>query len=256
MVDSTMKRRMKCALATAMVLVGLLQGTASAAPMTKEQGDAILSELREIKQLLAKQATQQAPQQVQAAVNPRLATMSVKAEARYVLGDSKAPLTLIAFTDFQCPFCAQFEANTFPEIKKKYIDTGKLRFILHDLPLNFHPFAIQAAQSVRCAGEQGKYWEMKDVVFGNQNKIDVDSLVGYAKGLSLNEDALKKCMTDGTYLQEIADDAKYARSLGVSGTPTFVLGKTESDVIKGQVIVGAQPLNIFEGAIVDMLRGF
>lgn len=245
------KRWMKSGLAcVVLTLIAMSCGAAPATPMTKEQGDAILNELREIRRLIANQAPRPAP----AAANAAPQTITVRRKAQYVMGDSKAPLTMVAITDFQCSFCARFEKSTFPEIKKNYIDTGKMQFILYDLPLDFHPFAIKAAQSVRCAGEQGKYWEMKDIVFRNQEKIDVGSLMGYGKELALNEDTLKKCMSDGKYLQEIADEAKYVRSLGVSGTPTFVIGKAENDLIKGKVIVGAQPMATFDELITDMLK--
>lgn len=225
-----------------------MSGSVLAAPMTNDQGDAILKELREIKQLLARQQLQQA----QAPSTPQ--SMKVKGDAIYVLGKSDAPLTLVAFTDFQCPFCGRFETTTFPELKKNYIDTGKLRYIVRDLPLtDLHPFALKAAQSIHCAGDQGKFWEMKDLVFKNQNKLDVDSLAGYAKELALNADTYKSCMADGKHLKEIGDDAKYAQSLGITGTPTFILGKTAGGSVEGRVIVGAQPLAAFEAAINEML---
>jgi protein-disulfide isomerase len=223
-------------------------GTVLAAPMTKDQGDAILKELREIKQLLARPQQQQAPSAPQMPEN-----LTVKGSAIYVLGKSDAPLTLVEFTDYQCPFCGRFETTTFPELKKNYIDTGKLRLILRDLPLDFHPYALKAAQSVHCAGDQGKFWEMKELVFRNQSKIDVDALAGYAKELSLNGDTFKSCMAEGKHLKEIGDEAKYAQSLGINGTPTFILGKTAGDSVEGKVIVGAQPLEVFEAAINEML---
>jgi protein-disulfide isomerase len=228
-----------------------MSGAVLAVPLTKDQGDAILKELREIKQLLARPQQQQAP--AAPSVPPKPENLTVKGDAIYVLGKSDAPLTLVEFTDYQCPFCGRFETTTFPEIKKNYIDTGKVRFILRDLPLDFHPFALKAAQSVHCAGDQGKYWEMKELVFKNQNKIDVDSLAGYAKDLSLNGDTFKSCMADGKHLKEIGDEAKYAASLGITGTPTFVLGKAVGDSVEGRVIVGAQPLAAFEAAINEML---
>jgi protein-disulfide isomerase len=227
-----------------------ISGTVLAVPMTKDQGDAILQELREIKQLLARPQQQQAaPSAPQTPQN-----LTVRGDAIYVLGKSDAPLTLVEFTDFQCPFCARFETTTFPEIRKSYIDTGKVRLILRDLPLtDMHPFALKAAQSVHCAGDQGKFWEMKELVFKNQNKIDVDSLAGYAKELLLNGDTFKSCMAEGKHIKEIGDEAKYAQSLGITGTPTFILGKAVGDSVEGQVIVGAQPLATFETAINEML---
>src|SRR5665647_3286385 len=177
-------------------IIMTVSGAALAAPMTKDQGDAILKELREIKQLLARQQPPAPPAQQM----PQ--TMTVKGDAIYVLGKSDAPLTMVEFTDYQCPFCGRFEATTFPEIKKNYIDTGKMRLIVRDLPLgDMHPFALKAAQSVHCAGDQGEFWEMKELVFKNQNKIDVDSLAGYAKDLSLNGDTFKSCMADGKHLK-------------------------------------------------------
>jgi protein-disulfide isomerase len=230
-----------------------MSGTVPAAPMTRDQGDAILKELREIKQLLARPQ-----QQAQAPSAPQMPqNLTVKGDAIYVLGKSDAPLTLVEFTDYQCPFCGRFEQNTFPEIKKNYIDTGKLRLIVRDLPLEgLHPFALKAAQSVHCAGDQGKFWEMKDVVFRNQNRLDADSLAGYAKELSLNDDTFKSCMADGKHLKEIGDEARYAQSLGITGTPTFILGKTAGDSVEGQVIVGAQPLEAFSAAIDGMLAKY
>jgi protein-disulfide isomerase len=229
-----------------------MSGNVLAAPMTKDQGDAILKELREIKQLLARPQQQQAQAAPSAPQAPQ--NMKVKGDAIYVLGKSDAPLTMVEFTDYQCPYCGRFETTTFPEIKKNFIDTGKLRLILRDLPLgDMHPFALKAAQSVHCAGDQGKYWEMKELVFKNQNKIDVDSLAGYAKDLALNGDTFKSCMADGKHLKEIGDEAKYAQSLGITGTPTFILGKTAGDTVEGRVIVGAQPLAVFEAAINEML---
>jgi protein-disulfide isomerase len=205
--------------------------------------------LREIKQLLARQQAQQAPP---AAQMPQ--KLTVKGDAIYKLGKNDAPLTMVEFTDFQCPFCGRFEATTFPEIKKNYIDTGKLRLILRDLPLSdLHPYALKAAQSVHCAGDQGKFWEMKDLVFKNQSRLDVDSLAGYARDISLNVDTYKSCMADGKHLKEIGDETKYAISLGITGTPTFILGKTTGDTVEGRVIVGAQPYAVFEAAINEIL---
>lgn len=229
-----------------------MSGTVLAAPMTKDQGETILKELREIKQLLARPQQQQVLAAPSGPPNPQ--NMTVKGDAKYVLGKSDAPLTMVEFTDYQCPFCGRFEATTFPEIKRNYIDTGKLRLILRDLPLSdMHPFALKAAQSAHCAGDQGKFWEMKELAFKNQGKIDVDSLAGYAKDLALNGDIFKSCMTDGKHMKEISDEAKYAQSLGINGTPTFILGKTMGDSVEGRVIVGAQPFEIFEAAINEML---
>lgn len=229
-----------------------VSGAALAEPMTKAQGDAILKELREIKLLLA---NQQQPQP--AAPGQRMPqNLTVKGDAIHVLGKSDAPVTMVEFTDYQCPFCGRFEATTYPEIKKNYIDTGKLRLIVRDLPLEgLHPYAMKAAQAVHCASDQGKFWEMHDVLFKNQNKLDADSLNGYATSdLGLNGDKFKKCMAEGNHLKQIAAEARYAQSLGITGTPTFIIGKTAGDSVEGRLVVGALPYENFAAVINDALE--
>ena len=236
--------------------MSLLMGSAAAAqPMTKEQGDIVIKELREIRQLLAKQATQ-APAQAPApaAAAPTAKQLTLKEDGVYALGRDDATLTLVEFTDYQCPFCSQFEANTLPELKKNYIDTGKLRIVLRDLPLEFHQFALGAAQAARCAGDQGHFWEMKTLLFKNQTALDLDSLATYAGSLSLDIPSFKTCISSGKHLQKVRDDASYARSLNITGTPSFVLGRKNGDSLTGTLIVGAQPLAYFDNAIKDALQ--
>ncbi len=236
-------------------ILGAMMGAALAAasamvpaePMSKEQGDALLKELHEIKEMLA--AMQKAGP---APVAPQVVTVNLGGQA--ALGSPNAPLTLVAFTDFQCPFCMRFENETFPALKKAYIDTGKLRLVVRDMPLDFHPNALRAAQSMHCAGDQGKYWEMKDQVFKHQNKIDVDSLQAYATGIGLDRDAFKNCMASDKHIQEINESARYAASLGIRGTPSFVLGHAADNKVGGKVITGALPSAAFEAAIDDMLQ--
>jgi protein-disulfide isomerase len=228
-------------------IIFTVSGTTVAAPMTRDQGDAILKELRDIKQLLA---NQQQPQP--AAPGQRMPqNLTVNGAARYVLGKSDAPVTMVEFTDYQCPFCGRFEATTFPEIKKNYIDTGKMRLIVRDMPLEgLHPFAMKAAQAAHCAGDQGKFWEMHDLLFKNQNRLDAGSLTGYAtKDLALNADAFNKCMADGKHLKEIGAEARYAQSLGINGTPSFIIGKSAGDSVEGRLVVGALPYENFAAAI-------
>jgi protein-disulfide isomerase len=228
-----------------------------AAPMTREQGDAILKELREIKALLSKQQQPQvAPPGLVQPERGMPQNLTVKGDAIHVLGKSDAPLTMVEFTDYQCPFCGRFEATTFPEIKKNYIDTGKLRLIVRDLPLEgLHPYALKAAQAAHCAADQGKFWGMHDLLFKNQNKLDADSMNGYAtKDLGLKGATFRKCMTDGKHLQEIAAEARYAQSLGITGTPTFIVGKTDGDTVEGRVVVGALPYANFAAVIDEALQ--
>lgn len=232
------------------IFILMASGIAGAEPLSKNQGEDILKELKEIKQLLARP---QQPMPSAPAAQAKPESLTIKNGGIYVLGKSNAPLTLVEFTDYECPFCKRFYDSTFQVLKKNYIETGKLKFISRNMPLPMHPHALKAAQAALCAGEQGKYWEMKEILFKNQNKLEVEAITGYAKDMMLNGETFKVCMSDDNRLKGISDEANYINSLGVTGTPSFVLGKSVGDSVEGLKIVGAQPLEVFENAINEML---
>jgi protein-disulfide isomerase len=220
-------------------------------PLTDDTGQQILRELKEIKLLLEKQQRPQ-PQQAVAPAKPELVT--IKGNGAHTLGKNDAPLVLIEYTDYQCPYCKRFYDTTFVEIKKNLIDTGKVRFISRNLPLPFHAHAQKAAQAAFCAGEQGKYWEMRDALFKNQNRLENEAIIGYATELSLKADVFKSCMDSDKSAKEVKDEAAYAGTLGITGTPTFVLGRPKGDSVEGRKIVGAQPYAAFEVQVNELLR--
>lgn len=165
------------------------------------------------------------------------------------MGDEGASVVMVEFTDFQCPFCARHYEQTESQIREKYIDTGKLRWVLRDLPLAFHASANDAAQAARCAGDQGKYWEMHDKLFEMQddwsNGDPKDKFVSYAEELGLDSGRVESCLTSEKYKQAVADDLALAQKAGASGTPTFF--------INGKILVGAQPFSAFEAVIEEAL---
>ena len=129
--------------------------------ITRQQADDILNELRQIRQLLERQgatAAEEPPAPITAKLN--LAGMNM-------LGSKNAPLTMVEFTDYQCPFCQRFHTTVFNDLKKNYVDTGKLRFYSRDLPLDFHSNALRAAQAARCAADQGQFWTLRDLMGAN-----------------------------------------------------------------------------------------
>ena len=207
---------------SATVLVLTNSGALYAGGMSMEQGDAILGELRQIRQLLEKQQ-KQAPPPVDPANQPE----KVKAQLSsgdYIMGNPQAPLTVIEYTDYQCPFCNKFDIGAFPEIKKNFIDTGKLRLIIRDLPLDFHNNAMKAAQATRCAGVQGKYWQMRELFINNPGKIEPAAFMNFARELSLDLTEYQRCVDNGTFVEDIKNGILAANSLGISGTPSFLLG--------------------------------
>ena len=220
--------------------------TAGKAPIDQDTADEILKELKEIRRVLEK-IEKQGGRAAQRPSRPTTAKVSTK--GKQSMGSKDAPVTVVEFTDYQCPFCLRFTKTTFPSLKKKYIDTGKVRWVALNLPLAFHKDATKAAQAAHCAGEQGKFWEMREVLFQNPQKLNVTYLPAHAATLNLDIEAFNACLQSERYLAEIDQDAADAKSVSLTGTPSFVIGKTASDEINGQVVIGAQPLNVFDAAI-------
>jgi protein-disulfide isomerase len=213
--------------------------------ITRQQADAILDELRQIRQLLEKQnaraAAAQAPQEPPPPIKAKISTKGFE-----MLGKPDAPLTMVEFTDYQCPYCQRFHMMSFPDIKKNYIDTGKVRFFSRDMPLDFHPDAMRAAQAARCASEQKQFWAMRDVMAANPSKLDFNSLLGYAGNLKMDVPAFKACVESEKYKAAVRSDVDEAMKLGADGTPTFVVGKSIPDGVDGELIVGALPFSMFD----------
>lgn len=159
------------------------------------------------------------------------------------MGESDAKVTMVEFTDYQCPFCARYFSDTMSQIKQNFVDTGKIRYVLRDLPLSFHPNAKPAALAARCAGDQEKYMEMHDALYTSQdswaNLSDPkENFVKLATDLGLNVGTFTSCYDDGKYNDEIDADLALANKVGASGTPTFY--------INGKQVVGAQPYSAFQ----------
>jgi protein-disulfide isomerase/organic radical activating enzyme len=158
------------------------------------------------------------------------------------LGPADAPVTIVEFTDFQCPFCKRGE-DSVQQIHTKYGD--KVRLVHMDFPLSFHSHAMDAAQAARCANEQGKFWPYREALFADQSKLAPADLKAAAKRLGLNTMQFDSCFDAGKYKKEIQADLDQGGKLGVDGTPAFF--------IDGRSLVGAQPLPAFSEIIDDEL---
>ncbi len=152
-------------------------------------------------------------------------------------GNKDAKVTIIEFTDYQCPFCGKHFTDTYPQIKKDYIDTGKTRYVLMNFPLNsIHPNAEKAAESALCVKEQkgdSGYWKMHDKLFSNQESLSVENEKKWARELGVDGTKFDTCLDSGKYAQRVQEEESYGQSLGVSGTPAFF--------INGNLIEGAVP---------------
>jgi protein-disulfide isomerase len=164
-----------------------------------------------------------------------------------VKGDNNAKVTVVEFSDFECPFCARFYADTLPQLTTEYIDTGKIAFYYRHYPLSFHPQAVPAALASECANDQGKFWEMHDKIFDENNAgklgtATTDTFKQYAADLGLEANAFDSCFDDKTHQAKVDEDFAAGNEVGVSGTPTFY--------INGRQMVGAQPFASLK-AIID-----
>ena len=170
-------------------------------------------------------------------------------------GEATAKLTLVEFSDFQCPFCGRHVRDTATQIDKEYVSTGKLRHVFMDLPLeSIHKVAFKAAEAAHCAGEQGKYWEMHDRLFENQNKLQ--PLTPHAEAIGLDVPKFEECLNSGRQAAAIRQDMAEAQKAGVTGTPTFFLAYTDPKSSKIKTVrrlTGAQPYAAFKAEIDKLL---
>ena len=156
-------------------------------------------------------------------------------------GDVNAPVTIVEFSDFECPFCAKFYSETMERLEKEYINTGKVKIVFRDFPLGFHQNAQKAAEAAECADDQGKFWEMHDIIFENQKSLSLSSLKQWAGQIGLDTGEFNSCLDSGKHAGEVQDDFKEGANYGVSGTPGFF--------INGIPLVGAQPFSSFKEII-------
>jgi len=174
-----------------------------------------------------------------------------------VIGDANSNLVLVEYTDFQCPFCKRHYDQTYPSLKKDYIDTKKIAFISKDFPLDFHPSAQKSAEAGQCALEQGKYWEMHDKMFavstsGGETLL-VANLKQYAKDLGLDSAKFDSCLDSGKFAGAVTASAATGQTVGVTGTPGFFVGtKSGTNKVKGFLIPGAYPYANFDTILKDI----
>ncbi|MDD9952848.1 MAG: thioredoxin domain-containing protein [Candidatus Woesearchaeota archaeon] len=168
------------------------------------------------------------------------------ADGSFVMGDNDASVTLVEFTDYQCPFCKRAHDQSVKQVISEYVDTGKVRYSVRHFPLGFHQHAQKASEAAECVGREGgadKFWAYHDVLFVNQAALDVPSLKQYADDMGVDIDS---CLDDGDFEAKVKADFTAGQQAGVSGTPSFF--------INGKNIVGAQPFTAFQAAIDEELQ--
>jgi len=163
-----------------------------------------------------------------------------------VKGSPDAPVTIVEFSEFQCPYCGLYVRETFPKIDETYVKTGKVKYVFRDFPLtSIHPNAQKAAEAAGCAAQQGKFWEYHDILFTHQDALDVPSLKQYAADLGLDTAQFDACLDSGAMADEVAKDMADGQQYGVTGTPAFF--------VNGIKLTGAQPFEAFQELIEEEL---
>ena len=198
----------------------------------------MLRELQEIRSLLQQtgRAATAAGQSLPAAVNVL---------GSPVLGIETAPITVVEFSDYQCPFCGQFFSQSFPSIYDQYIRTGKVKYVLRDFPIQaIHPHAFVAAEAAHCAGDHGKFWEMHDQLFANQMMLTRGDLSRHARNVGIDPATFEACLRSGKHAEKVRADLGEGQRLGVNATPTFFIGLTKTDSASGAF----RPVHMIRGA--------
>ena len=249
------------AVALALLIVGRAaraQQPAAKADKANPNADAVLDtlramqkELQEIKALLA--ARQQAPPAAPAGAQQ---SVTLELSNRPFRGHKNAPITIVEITDYQCPFCSRHALQTLPQIEKEYIAAGKVKYYVLDLPLeSIHRDAFKAAVAVRCAGEQGKYWEMHDRLFANQQTLN--QWEAHAAAVGLDAARFGACMASDKYAADVRKDIGQTQVAGVTGTPGFYFGTTEANGSKVKTVKfvnGARPFTALKAEIDALLN--
>jgi len=214
----------------------------------KQGQSAIQKELQEIKSLLQSRAATPPPE-------PQNVVLNLKDDP--FKGEKNAKVTLVEFSDYQCPFCARHVRETLPPLEREYITTGKIKYVFRNFPIaSIHPLAFKAHEAANCSGEQEKYWEMHDRLFANSTALGLKDLSQHARALALDLAKFQACLDSGKHAGKINRDLAEGQKAGVKGTPTFFLGLTEpndTQITAVKIIRGAQPYAAFKQAIESLL---
>ncbi len=240
----------------ALILVGMVMG--GGPDFWRGGGNQDLAEIKRSQEVIAQQfaALNRMLQGARGRSGPPK-NVTISTAGAHAIGKVGAKVTLVEFSDYQCPFCARHFRSVMPRLMREYVDTGKLRYVLRDFPLtSIHPAAAAAAVAARCAGDQGKYMEMHDLFFKDQRGLKAKDWPGFAKELKLDIGRFNACLKDPRRAAAVKKDFIEGSRAGVRGTPSFFIGLTGADgtTLKNPVSIrGAQPFQAFQQAIEGLL---
>ena len=202
-----------------------------------------------INQWNASRVAQQAPERV-VSIDPVIIDTTLRPSE----GSPNARVGIVEFSDFQCPFCARFSADIYPQLKREFVDTGKVRRVHMNMPLATHPAAREAAEAAECARQVDKFWLMHAKLFAHQGNLSSEAIKSYAADVGVAPASYQACM-QGSAKRRIDEDLQSATALDVSNTPTFYLGRfsNNGEFVAEAKIVGAHPYEVFQEAIESLI---
>jgi protein-disulfide isomerase len=210
----------------------------------KKQQQQILDKLNELERLF---------QGSSGSAPPLPARLNIQGET--IRGRATARVIMVAYADFECPFCEKYMTDVFPKILTGYINPGRIKYVFRDFPLSIHPHAMTAARGAHCAADQGRFWEMHDKLFANQTSLGESDIEHYAQDLGLDTSAFDRCLASDKYTDAIRKSLTDAERMGVDGTPTFFLGIAgpNGEIAVKTSIVGEYPYETFKTDIDELL---
>lgn len=172
------------------------------------------------------------------------------------MGSEEAKVTMIEFSDYQCFFCRRHDRQVAPRIVEEYVKSGQVKYVFADFPLASHAGASKAAQAAHCAGDQGKYWEMNDLLFRHPQSLTETTLRAFGDSLGIENQVLLDCVASGKYARKVQEGLSQGKKVGVQGTPSFFFGltdKTQSTIRVRRTLTGAHPYPAFQRLIEELL---
>jgi protein-disulfide isomerase len=225
--------------------------TAATVAVIAAAGSVLLVSISAWRQGQQQAAAQVRPGQVEEHAIPKTPQTLADAET---LGNPHAAVAIVEYSDFQCPFCGRFVSETWPAIKKEYVESGKVLAAFRHLPLEINAFAKPAAVRAACAGMQGKFWEMHDLLFEKKGRVTQPVLDDLVTQLPLDASAYRKCVANPSH-ENIQHDMNSAQTLGITGTPTFLIGIVKDNSLRvTNIVAGAQPFGRFKGILDRLLE--
>ena len=181
-----------------------------------------------------------------------LPVVDTTADGPFVLGRADAPVTLVEFVDYECSYCRQYHARVFERLRKEFVDSGLLRYVVRDFPLEMHKNSVTTARAARCGAQQGRFWEIRHALL-TAPRLDLEGVVAAGRAAGVDPVKLRDCVLNAKVNASIKQDREEGLRIGVDTAPAFVIGRSKGDRVEGELFVGSKPYEAYEARIRALL---